>query len=140
MHLSAMMQTLPTLKVVAIAAVAASATFEISVYPAIAQAWTKPQCIDALYKEAKRQGKNPNAVMADTYCGCRVANQSRMSRETADQYCAGRAQESIPKDPAAERYKMLLIEQMMAPRKPTVIERAYDQYMYEQLYRSFPRY
>lgn len=46
----------------------------------------------------------------------------------------------MPKDPAVERAKMLLIEQMMAPRKPTVIERVYEQYMYDQLYRSFPSY
>lgn len=106
----------------------------------MAQSWTKAQCIEAAYKAAKQQGQSVNAVFADTYCSCRVANQNKMSAATADQYCAGLAKESMPKDPAAERAKMLLIEQIMAPRKPTVIERAFDQYMYDQLYRSFPSY
>jgi lipopolysaccharide biosynthesis regulator YciM len=106
----------------------------------MAQSWTKAQCIEAAYKAAKQQGQSVNAVIADTYCSCRVANQNKMSAATADQYCAGLAKESIPKDPAVERAKMLLIEQMMAPRKPTVIERVYEQYMYDQLYRSFPSY
>ena len=106
----------------------------VSLPAAIAKGVTKASCIEAVYKSAESQGKDTSgeAVMIDTYCTCYVDNQYKLSQKTVGSYCSGIAHSSKPKDPAAERAKMLLIEQMMAPR-PDPVQRAVDQLIYRSI-------
>ena len=126
---------------IALQAIVASAvllTFPV----ANAKGFTKASCIEAVYQAAAAQGLVPGdgtAALTDRYCSCYVANQSKLSQKTVDSYCTGMAKSSTPKDPVAERARMLLIEQMMAPRQPSPMKRALDQYLYEEIYKSMPR-
>ena len=101
---------------------------------AIAKGVTKAGCIDSVYKSAASQGKNLSgeAETINTYCTCVVDNQYKLSQKTVESYCSDIANSSKPKDPAAERAKMLLIEQMMAPR-PDPMQRAVDQLIYRSI-------
>lgn len=125
---------------IALAFLTALGASALSLSPSMAKSFTKAQCIEEAYKVGKQKQESINAVLVDTYCSCKVANQKKMSAAIADEYCAGLAKESMPKDPAAERAKMLLIEQMMAPRQPTVIDRFTEQYMYNLLKNPYSNY